>query len=670
MSIKTTAQECGEALVHLKIDGKPYMLENRPLEGLAVGANPIAPRSGGAGPYNDYTLWNLKLLNSWDLGVGWEDAEEGGFLYAEADTRYRGKIMLPPKVEYEDLGDAGDCDCQCHFNEACDSLWMARGRSLYRDGELVQTFDECITGIQEYYGYMLVAHGDSAPFSWYSTEEGTTGTGPYNFNFFYIYAGLLYGFGCNSVRYTAGLGRCSQEFEPGTDLTPSTDNCVDCYDLEADDEPCDFVATPWCWSEEIQIGPCDPCCCITGAAGMINGTFSQQLLYISTCDKLYALFPGDIPVHIADWPAVSEYNGVGAVNHFGNIYMPVGNGLVRIATNGDLIFSGINRGEGLPCDKAGQHVDQISTPQYLLSAIQPNDPEGSPSLWASANDAWHFIACFTPGTQICGTQYSAQDQAVYVCLSDGTVARVNYPSTQENPIRSDTARFESEGYVDLGIFYGGYRELEKYFHAIYIDGDCIGDGTSSTIEYATDEDIEKCLDCREDATTWRTLGEFVEDGQEIIFCDNIVKTKRLRLRLRLNTTDDTRTPVIRAIRIKYLPRIVRQVQFSYGIHLPKDCLLDMKGVEIVGYNQDEWDCCIRKVIDGGEPVHFVDIDDREYRVIITDFSMRRWDFSCEGCEKRYDISYYLTLLQVDPESIDCGAAVECDSVASSYGSEN
>jgi hypothetical protein len=648
-----------EEIVHLRLGNKPFMLENRPIEGLATGANPIAPRSGGAGAYEDYTLWPLTLFQNWDLGVGWENSEDGGFLYSEAETRYRGKIMLPPLTEYSPL-ENDDCDCACTFKEVCDSLWVAKGKSLYKDGELVYTSDSCIEDMEEYGGYILMAHGDDAPFSWYATEDGATGTGPYNFKQWYVYAGLLYGASCSSIRYTAGLNKCSEEYEEGTDLTPTLDNCAECYDLVAEEEPCDFAATPWCWTEEIQVGACNSCCCINGMAGMINSSFSSQLLYISTCDKLYALFPGDIVVHIADWPVASEFNGAGAVNHFGNIYLPMGNTLMRIAQNGDLIYAGIDRGEGLPCDKHGRHAQQLSTPQWLLSVIEPEDEAGSPSLWAFSNDAWHFIACYTPGTKPCGAHYSAKDTAVYVCLSDGTIAKTSYVSGNDNPVKSKDARFAPSGFVDLGVFYGGYRELEKYFHSIFIDGDCITPSTRVRMMYAVDEDSQSCNVCGTEAE-WSELGTLSTTSGELYWCNtgSTVKAKRLKLRIELETDDPTITPVVRAIRVKHLPRIVRQVQFSYAIHLPKDCMLDMRGVEIFGYSQREWDCCLAGWIDGGEPIHFVDVDDREYQVIITDFSKRTWNLSCDGCEKSYDISYYLTLLQVDPDSIDCEATLNC-----------
>ena len=60
-------------------------------------ANPFAAKLGsGAGDYADLTDWAAWLMDDWQVGVGQKDPTAGGFLYAEADTRFANRLLLPP----------------------------------------------------------------------------------------------------------------------------------------------------------------------------------------------------------------------------------------------------------------------------------------------------------------------------------------------------------------------------------------------------------------------------------------------------------------------------------------------------------------------------------------------------------------------------------------------
>lgn len=84
IALGTTVAELRE---YMLVDVRQYLRTN---------ANQMAAKLGqGAGDYGDLELWTAWLMDDWQAGVGKSDAEGGGFLYAETETRWPGRITLP-----------------------------------------------------------------------------------------------------------------------------------------------------------------------------------------------------------------------------------------------------------------------------------------------------------------------------------------------------------------------------------------------------------------------------------------------------------------------------------------------------------------------------------------------------------------------------------------------
>jgi hypothetical protein len=59
-------------------------------------ANQFAAKlATGAGSYDDLQNWSYLVMDDWRAGVGKTDVEAGGFLYAEAETRYPNRLTNP-----------------------------------------------------------------------------------------------------------------------------------------------------------------------------------------------------------------------------------------------------------------------------------------------------------------------------------------------------------------------------------------------------------------------------------------------------------------------------------------------------------------------------------------------------------------------------------------------
>jgi hypothetical protein len=73
---------------------RPYLL-NDPRNYRAMTANPMAARVSTGSQYGDLQAWSTFLMADWQAGVGKTQAEAGGFLFAEAETRVPQQVILP-----------------------------------------------------------------------------------------------------------------------------------------------------------------------------------------------------------------------------------------------------------------------------------------------------------------------------------------------------------------------------------------------------------------------------------------------------------------------------------------------------------------------------------------------------------------------------------------------
>jgi len=77
---------------------RPYMLI-RPEQRTKNLANPFAAKIGqGAGSYDDLQNFAAWVMDSWDSGGGNENPGEGGYHYADIDSRVGGQLINAPAL--------------------------------------------------------------------------------------------------------------------------------------------------------------------------------------------------------------------------------------------------------------------------------------------------------------------------------------------------------------------------------------------------------------------------------------------------------------------------------------------------------------------------------------------------------------------------------------------
>ena len=153
-----------------------FKLNDLPLRGdaqaisMASGANPFAPRSAGGTTYRDFSIWSAWAQETWQAGGLKVNPENGGFLYAFAETRLPNRITLPLKHNAITLdGVTAATTDRAHFTTCFGQAWLGYGKRLYcwetsiNEWDTKLEFANSITDIAEFAGRIFVGFGTAAP---------------------------------------------------------------------------------------------------------------------------------------------------------------------------------------------------------------------------------------------------------------------------------------------------------------------------------------------------------------------------------------------------------------------------------------------------------------------------------------------------------------------------
>ncbi len=611
-------------------------------EGVAAGANQFGPKIGSGGQYDNDALFSVGLVTAWDGGVGRSVAEEG-FYYAEANT-LRHEVMLPalrryaqlPDLELVESDDDHPLSNRCHWVETNGRIFVCKGRFLYEWQEEITRFVRRLyisfiaTSMDYFDGYLHIAgKREVDPFdrfyTWVRIDDWSYGfdtpaPGPTAPLIFHVFGGLLYATQGNNVYYTAGSGTDDDYPKP-----PNT----------------------WEWIGPIRIGAYGDE--ITGIAGLLYQELGQRYVYVSTQSHLYAILPGDIPFGLTAWPTSGATNGVGMKTFYNKIYVIVGGDLFSIQGNGDTLGAGVdNNNFGLPCGRQGAHYDIAMAPNFPFATIQASDTGGQSTVWVNKASGWHYVTKLPAGLKLNGTFYSATYNRLFVGTEGGTVLHCYLSNTTRDPRLDPAYRYEGRGVVDLGWYNGALVEQLKYWHSAFCDAGCLTESTRVRLIYLADAD-DQCDECiNADYGNWLPLGHLSYAQQELVISGATLASKRIRLAAVLESDEPDQTPVIRAMGLRYVPRIIGRRRWSINVTWPSECLQDAVGVEIAGYDQAETQRWMKRIEQTTVPVPFVDLDGQAYQVLVAGASHRTYNVGCddETNQLTYHIDWSLALIEI------------------------
>lgn len=619
-------------------------------ESVASGSNTFAPKMGSAGAYDSDTLWSAGLANDFSGGVG-KSVAENGIYYAEVDTR-RAEVVLPPLEHYTQLGefelsklDPSPLVNRMHFVEGDNHLFATMGNRLYEWRESTQNFvfrlhmGGFVTSMAYFDGYLHIALSRETTgnverdYLWIRVDDFSYGfrtnddpdqpgdqsvKEPY---IFHVFGGLLYAAVGNNIYYTAGSGL--------------EDNTV-------------YPPPPWKWEwvGPFQIGSYGET--ITGIAGLIYQSLAQRMVYVSTQSHLYVLLPGDVPFGITAWPMTDERNGAGMRTFYNRIYIPVGGDLLTLQGNGDMIASGVdNSPYGLPCGRQGDHFDIATSANMPFVTIRS---EGQSTIWAGKASAWHFIGKLPVGETVCGSYYTARYGRLFVASLTGAVCHYYLGNTARPSEQDPLYRYAKSGVIDLGWYSGSLYEQTKYWHSAFADAGCLDSECKVELLYLDDQDDGCDICAASNYSEWNRLGYLSATQQEIDLGYQLA-SKRFRLAARMTTTNPRKTPLVRALGVRYTPRLIDRDRWSITVKIPKGCQFDARGREIDEYDQGAYDTHLAALKKRETPVRFRDLDGKWYWVLVTGASRRIHGVGVGDAGLEYDIDWSFALTEVAADEV-------------------
>ena len=407
------------------------------------------------------------------------------------------------------------------------------------------------------------------------------------------------------------------------------------------------------WTGPIQTGPTDyPVLSISGLG---------QDLYVSTPDALVRIAPGDWVYGQTRWGYYSDTNGLGMIAHQGSLYIPQDNSVLRYTENTPIINIW-SRDEQLPVDYQGTIVSMAGSNRETLALVRPDAEDGMPSVWSYNNSGWHHVATLPAGVGAGGLTYDHTSEKIWVWDESGFVYYVRSSTTKSSPQVDDDHRFSPSAWIDLGVYYGGLKDVEKDFDSIMVVGDNISAqtcidlywrGTEAVTDTLTLEDgvteltLENGLPLEVSSLGWTYFATATESSQRWRWTDYDERpgTIGFQLGLLLRTSDSSRSPVVKSIITRHHPMIRDRYQWTLPI-LVSDYQEDVDN-RILNYTAAQQKDHLESLyINRLTPFIFQDLDGKQYEVKATHFNRRPVEYEQLLSEKRIVWIFDLTLEQI------------------------
>ncbi len=277
-----------------------------------------------------------------------------------------------------------------------------------------------------------------------------------------------------------------------------------------------------------------------------GGVFSESGGYVSI-------------IPLPEMATIMEYtNGIASMVHNVYLYFNLGSGVERYY-NKTLDDVGPNRDEGLPSDRHGVISSLIGYPGRYFCAVDAGT-SGISSVLCNNGTGWHEVyRAWEAGQRIRNMLFQtipgALQDRLWVIQQDD-VLWLPFPSMTLDPRKDSSYRYTHEGTLTSGYMYAGLYDVYKFYKSLKLFSEgLVEDELIIEAEYQIDE-----------STTWLPISDTFDTSpiQEINLKSEYGETgKRMRYRLRLHTTDNTKTMRIKGIVSESISRV--PVKYSYAI---------------------------------------------------------------------------------------------------------
>lgn len=253
--------------------------------------------------------------------------------------------------------------------------------------------------------------------------------------------------------------------------------------------------------------------------------------------------------------ARSEKNGAALMLHSVYSFFTLGNGLQRYY-GGSVEDVGPNIGEGLPAERTGPIVSLLGYPGRYFAVVDGGS-SGYSSLLEHSGSGWHEVYRSRYGKRIRGMAYqnipgSSIDR---LWLYEGNITIwLPFASDAQSELMDSAYKYTHEGALILARMHAGMFNVQKLIKSISIWSDNLGDGQSLEVDYRLDSE-----------ETWTATSGTLTSPSSSIDMTSVygIAGKRIQLRIRFLTTDNTKTPILLAAIVDAVLRT--QIKYIYNL---------------------------------------------------------------------------------------------------------
>lgn len=248
-------------------------------------------------------------------------------------------------------------------------------------------------------------------------------------------------------------------------------------------------------------------------------------------------------------------NGKASMTSNAYLYFNLRSGIERYVT-GVMTDVGPDRDTGLPADRQGTVSALLGYPGRYFVAIDGGLANYSSILEFNGIGYSEIYRAPVKGQRITSLSFQAipgpgLDRLYFNQGQD--IMWVPFPSNTLNPLYDPSFMYVWESTVESSYIYADMADAYKFFKSLKLYTEGLSDDVIVEADYMKD-----------DESTWTPLvGQFDSSPiQALNFIENYgVKGRRIKYRLRLQTSDCTKTPVIRSSVVESLTLI--EVKYSY-----------------------------------------------------------------------------------------------------------
>ena len=270
------------------------------------------------------------------------------------------------------------------------------------------------------------------------------------------------------------------------------------------------------------------------------------------------------------------------------------NGLQRYY-NTQLEGKGPDHDEGLPFDRQGRTAAVLSYPSNFFIGIDAEN--GYSAVMQFNQEGWHEIyRAPNPGERLTDMAfqpiYGVRPDRMWISIGDDVIW-LSMPSKILYAIQDQHAEYTHEAVLISSWHTAGMIDIEKLWHTLKIIADYL-DGVNCWIEadYQVDEE-----------NVWHPIKKwYVESPSQKEELNELksVNGKKLRYRLRLQTTDMHKTPKVNAVVLEAVGRVDIKMSYNFyfrEIKYKRDLTAEFEDLEPVEMQEvlDEWANGLKKL---------------------------------------------------------------------------